>query len=182
MDKVNDSLIDRLRDDAEWFAVQSSHDDHNELWETRDLLREAANALVAQNKPCTDAKEMGMGCYRAVVAEAELAAQKEQFRVLQDEMLVMMDERNAAVKDANENMDIANEFKCLMEEYRQRAEAAYVESARLVKMLALADEQIKENVKALKVAAEMLSATHDYSVMHQDQVLEYILKKTKEMK
>jgi len=69
-----------------------------------------------------------------------------------------------------------------MEEYRQRAEAAYVESARLVKMLALADEQIKENVKALKVAAEMLSATHDYSVMHQDQVLEYILKKTKEMK
>jgi hypothetical protein len=29
--------------------------------------------------------------------ERELAAQKEQFRVLQDEMLVMMDERNAAV-------------------------------------------------------------------------------------
>jgi len=100
MDKVNDSLIDRLRTDAEWFAVPSSHDDHNELWETRDLLREAANALVAQNKPCTDAKEMGHGCYRAVKAENELAAQKEQYRVLTDEMLVMMDERNAAVLDS----------------------------------------------------------------------------------
>jgi hypothetical protein len=33
-------------------------------------------------------------------AADELAAQKEQFRVLEDEMLVMMDERNAAVKDA----------------------------------------------------------------------------------
>jgi len=32
--------------------------------------------------------------------ERKLAAQKEQFRVLEDEMLVMMDERNAAVKDA----------------------------------------------------------------------------------
>jgi len=29
---------------------------------------------------------------------AEIAAQKEQFRVLEDEMLVMMDERNAANK------------------------------------------------------------------------------------
>ena len=32
--------------------------------------------------------------------ERKLADQKEQFRVLEDEMLVMMDERNAAVKDA----------------------------------------------------------------------------------
>ena len=31
--------------------------------------------------------------------QSELAAQKEQFRVLEDEMLVMMDERNAAVKE-----------------------------------------------------------------------------------
>jgi hypothetical protein len=30
---------------------------------------------------------------------AEIAAQKEQFRVLEDEMLVMMDERNAAVSE-----------------------------------------------------------------------------------
>jgi hypothetical protein len=182
MSASDTSLIERLRVDAEWFAVPSSHDNHNELWETRDLLREAANELAAQIEPCTDAKEQGHGCYRAVKAENELAAQKEQYRVLTDEMLVMMDERNAAVLDAKENMDIANEFKKLMEQYRQHAEAAYIESARLVKMLALADEQIKENVKALKVAVEMLSATHDYSVMHPDQVLEYILKKTKEKK
>ena len=49
------------------------------------------------NEPCTDAKEQGHGCLRAVKAENELAAQKEQYRVLEDEMLVMMDERNAAV-------------------------------------------------------------------------------------
>ena len=52
----------------------------------------------------------------------ELAAQKEQMRVLEDEMLVLGDERNAA----------------------------YVELERLVKMLALADGQIKENVKVLR--------------------------------
>jgi len=77
--------------------------------------------LAAQNKPCTDAKEQEHGCLRAVKAEneltaqkeqlrlcnvdqfstaAELAEQKEQFRVLTDEMLVMMDERNAAQKYA----------------------------------------------------------------------------------
>ena len=60
--------------------------------------------------------------------ERELGAQKEQMRVLEEEMLVLGDERNAAVLDAKENMEIANEFKCLMEEYRQRAEAAYKQS------------------------------------------------------
>jgi len=98
--------------------------------------------------------------------QRELAAQKEQFRVLTDEMLVMMDERNAAVLDAAENTEIANEFKHTMEEYRQREEAAYVESARLVKMLALADEQIKENVKALRVAVGLLSTMPQFSNMH----------------
>jgi len=182
MDKVNDSLIDRLRTDAEWFSVPSSHDNHGEMWETRDLLREAANALVAQNKPCTDAKEQEHGCLRAVKAENELAAQKEQYRVLEDDLLVLGDERNAAVLDAKENMEIANEFKKLMEQYRQHAEAAYVESARLVKMLALADEQIKENVKALRVAAGLLSTMPKYSSEHPDYTLEYILNIAREMK
>jgi len=161
VDKVNDSLIDRLRTDAEWFAVPSSHYYHNELWETRDLLREAANALVAQNKPCTDAKEQEHGCLRAVKAENELAAQKEQFRVLTDEMLVMMDERNAAARDAKENMDIANEFKRLMEEYRQREADAN---------------------KALRVAVGLLSTMPQFSNMHPNDVLEGILKETREMK
>ena len=84
--------------------------------------------LAAQIEPCNDAKEMGHGCLRAVKAENELAEQKEQYRVLTDEMLVMMDERNAAVLDAKENMEIANEFKKLMEQYRQHAEAAYKQS------------------------------------------------------
>jgi hypothetical protein len=112
---------------------------------------------------------------------AELAEQKEQFRVLEDELLVLGDERNAAVKDAKENMEIANEFKLTMEEYRQRAEAAYVESARLVKMLALADEQIKENVKALKVAVEMLSSQY-YCDSSPAEVLKHLITKAKEMK
>ena len=64
----------------------------------------------------------------ACILERELTAQKEHYRVLEDEMLVLGDERSAAVLDAKENMEIANEFKCLMEEYRQRAEAAYKQS------------------------------------------------------
>ncbi len=58
----------------------------------------------------------------------ELGALKEQMRVLEEEMLVLGDEKNAAVLDAKENMEIANEFKKLMEQYRQRAEAAYKQS------------------------------------------------------
>ena len=93
--------------------------------------------------------------------ERELAAQKEQLRVLEEEMLVLGDERLCATLDAKENMEIANDFKHTMEDYRQRADEAN---------------------KALRVAAGMLSTTHDYSVMYPDQVLEYILKETREMK
>jgi len=117
----------------------------------------------------------------ACILERELAEQKEQFRVLEDELLVLGDERNAAVRDAKENMDIANEFKHLMEEYRQRAEAAYVESARLVKMLALADEQIKENVKVLGIAVEMLSSQY-YCDSSPAEVLKHLITKAKEMR
>ena len=60
--------------------------------------------------------------------ERELTAQKEHYRVLEEEMLVMNDERLCATLDAKENMEIANEFKHTMEEYRQRAEAAYKQS------------------------------------------------------
>jgi hypothetical protein len=94
-------------------------------------------------------------------AQAELAAQKEQYRVLTDEMLVMMDERNAAVLDAKENMEIANEFKKLMEQYRQREADAN---------------------EALRVAVGLLSTTPQFSNMHPNDVLEYILKETREIK
>ena len=60
--------------------------------------------------------------------ERELVAQKEHYRVLEEEMLVLGDERLCATLDAKENMEIANEFKHTMEEYRQRAEAAYKQS------------------------------------------------------
>jgi hypothetical protein len=65
--------------------------------------------------------------------EAELAAQKEQFRVLEDELLVLGDERNAAEK-------------------------------------------------ALRVAVGLLSTMPQFSNMHPNDVLEGILKETKEMK
>ena len=51
-------------------------------------------------EPCTDAREQGHGCLRAVKAENELATLKEQMRVLEDETLALGDERNAAVRDA----------------------------------------------------------------------------------
>ena len=50
----------------------------------------------------------------------KLAEQKEQMRVLEDEMLALNTMRHEALKDAVENMEIANEFKGLMEQYRQR--------------------------------------------------------------
>jgi hypothetical protein len=93
--------------------------------------------------------------------ERELAAQKEQYRVLTDEMLVLGDERNAAVLDAKENMEIANEFKHTMEEYRQREAEAN---------------------KALMVAVGLLSTMPQFSNMHPNDVLEGILKETREMK
>jgi hypothetical protein len=97
----------------------------------------------------------------ACILERELAAQKEQFRVLEDEMLVLGDERNAAVLDAKENMEIANEFKHTMEEYRHRE---------------------KEANKALRVAVGLLSTMPQFSNMHPNDVLEGILKETREMK
>jgi G:T/U-mismatch repair DNA glycosylase len=96
----------------------------------------------------------------ACILERELAAQKEQFRVLEDEMLVMMDERNAAVLDAKENMEIANEFKHTMEEYRHREAEAY---------------------KALRVATEMLASQY-YCDSSPAEVLEHLITKAREMK
>ena len=63
--------------------------------------------------------------------ERELAAQNERFRVLEDEMLVLGDERLCATLDAKENMEIANEFKGLMEQYRQREAEANKQSHKL---------------------------------------------------
>jgi C-terminal processing protease CtpA/Prc len=93
----------------------------------------------------------------ACILERELAAQKEQFRVLEDEMLVLGDERNAAELDAKENTEIANEFKGLMEQYRQREAEAN---------------------KALRLASRLLSEMKDtyFGAMSPDEVLEYLIR------
>ena len=93
----------------------------------------------------------------AQILERELAAQKEQFRVLTDEMLVLGDERNAAELDAKENTEIANEFKGLMEQYRQREAEAN---------------------KALRLASRLLSEMKDtyFGAMSPDEVLEYLIR------
>ena len=46
----------------------------------------------------------------ACILERELAAQKEQYRVLEDDLLVLGDERNAAVKDAERYRWLRGEF------------------------------------------------------------------------
>lgn len=68
----NAELVKRLLQDAEWFSVSPSHEEHVEFWETRDLLREAADALSAIRNECHDAAEQEYGCFRAVKAEREL--------------------------------------------------------------------------------------------------------------
>ena len=93
--------------------------------------------------------------------ERELAAQKEHYRVLEEEMLVLNTMRHEALKDAVENMEIAQEFKKLMEQYRQREAEAN---------------------KALRVAAGLLSTMPQFSNMHLDDVLEKILEETREKK
>ena len=97
----------------------------------------------------------------ACILERELTAQKEYYRVLEEEMLVLGDERLCATLDAKENMEIADEFKCLMEKYRQREAEAN---------------------KALRVAAGLLSTMPQFSNMHLDDVLEKILEETREKK
>jgi hypothetical protein len=46
----------------------------------------------------------------ACILERELAEQKEQYRVLEDDLLVLGDERNAAVKDAERYRWLRKEF------------------------------------------------------------------------
>jgi hypothetical protein len=93
--------------------------------------------------------------------QRELAEQKEHYRVLENEMLVVNDERLCATLDAKQNMEIANEFKLTMEEYRKREADAN---------------------KALMVAVGLLSTMPQFSNMHPNDVLEGILKETREMK
>ena len=127
MDKVSDGLIQRLRlTEKSWRTLPVEGIWSRGLTIDRDAfcndLRDAADELAASRKE-TDTLTGAVLDLRE-----KLAAQKEHYRVLEEEMLVLGDERLCATLDAKENMEIANEFKCLMEEYRQRAEAAYKQS------------------------------------------------------
>jgi len=106
MDKVNTkSLIERMRDHLACY------------WKEGDVAPQVTSIELMLIEEAAD----------------ELAAQKEQYRVLTDEMLVMMDERNEAEK-------------------------------------------------ALRVAVGLLSTMPQFSNMHPNDVLECILKETREMK
>lgn len=88
-------------------------------------------------------------------AIASFSEEHERVIALEAEMLVLGDERNAAVLDAKENTEIANEFKGLMEQYRQREAEAN---------------------KALRVAVGLLSTMLPFAGMHPEDVLESIMK------
>ena len=168
MDKVSDTP----RTDANYVC---HYGDGLGQWVPREFAQQLERELAAQKE------QLRLCNVDQFSTEAELAAQKEQMRVLEDEMLALNTMRHEALKDAVENMEIANEFKGLMEEYRQRADEAYVELERIVKMLALANEQIKENAKALRVATEMLASQY-YCDSSPAEVLEHLITKAKEMK
>ena len=78
---------------------------------------------------------------------------------LEEEMQVMSDNFNCVLLEAKENFEIANEFKRLMEEYRQREATAYI---------------------ALREAAGLLSTTPKFSSETLDDIFEYLLNPVRE--
>lgn len=84
--------------------------------------------------------------------ERELAA-------VENEMQVMSDKLSCALLEARENMEIANEFKHTMEEYRQREATAYI---------------------ALREAAGLLSTTPKFSCETPEYIMEYLLNAPRE--
>ena len=80
---------------------------------------------------------------------------------LENDMAVMSNKLTCALLEARENMEIANEFKLTMEEYRQREAVAYV---------------------ALREAAALLSTTPKFSSETLDDIFEYLLNVAREKK
>ena len=78
-----------------------------------------------------------------------------------EKIAAMSDQLTCALLDAKENMEIANEFKRVMEEYRQREAAAYI---------------------ALREAAGLLSTTPKFSSETLDDIFEYLLNAPREKK
>lgn len=86
---------------------------------------------------------------------------EQQIAALEAEMQVMSDKLSCALLEARENMEIANEFKHTMEEYRQREATAYI---------------------ALREAAALLSTTPKFSSETLDDIFEYLLNVPREKK
>jgi hypothetical protein len=86
---------------------------------------------------------------------------EQQIAALKEEMQVMSDKLTCALLEARENVEIANEFKHTMEEYRQREAAAYI---------------------ALREAAALLSTTPKFSSETLDDIFEYLLNAGRENK
>ena len=78
---------------------------------------------------------------------------------IEKEMQVMSDKLTCALLEARENFEIANEFKHLMEEYRQREAMAYI---------------------ALRQAAGLLSTTPKFSCETPEFIMEYLLNAPRE--
>ena len=95
------------------------------------------------------------------IDEERWRAQREGERViaLDAEMLVLKDQLTCALLEARENFEIANKFKHLMEEYRQRETAAHI---------------------ALREAAGLLSTTPKFSCETPEYIMEYLLNAPRE--
>ena len=93
------------------------------------------------------------------IAAVSYRALKERYCALEEEMQVMSDNFNCALLEAKENFEIANEFKRLMEEYRQREAAAYI---------------------SLREAAGLLSTTPKFSCETPEYIFEYLLNAPRE--
>ena len=108
----------------------------------RDKARNEALEEAAQKEPCTDAREQGHGCYRAVKAENELAALKEQMRVLTDEDAVH-EAADALRAQAEALQDLTQQ-----QESARRQLQAELDDAR--KTAESAERKLAETVAALK--------------------------------
>ena len=102
-------------------------------------------------------------CCKIDSLERELAAQKEQYRVLTDEMLVLGDERNAAVAQRDKAVTDADHFFVLSGKYLQRANDAEAQRDKvrddaLEQAAMVCDEYAKSGVTGAMVCAAAIRA------------------------
>lgn len=155
MDKViTKSLIERMRDHLACYWKEGDVAPQLTSIELM-LIEEAANELAALKE------QLRLCNVDQFSTAAELAAAQAEIERLKKRKDECCNGWGAALKDAVENMEIAQGFKKLMDQYRQREAEAN---------------------KALRVAAGLLSTMLSFSGMHPDDVLEGILKETRDMK